>query len=84
MLHLALDVNNPHVHDIAVFAVSEHNKEAKEHLTLVNVVVAGVNYKLLLVTKNEKGASARYEAVVWEKEWENFRKLISFKRLLKN
>ncbi|THU42933.1 hypothetical protein C4D60_Mb00t02400 [Musa balbisiana] len=79
-----VDVNNPHVHDIAVFAVSEHNKEAKEHLTLVNVVVAGVNYKLLLVTKNEKGASARYEAVVWEKEWENFRKLISFKRLLKN
>ncbi|THU43056.1 hypothetical protein C4D60_Mb00t10420 [Musa balbisiana] len=79
-----VDVNNPHVHDIAVFAVSEHNKEAKEHLTLVNVVLAGVNYKLLLVTKNEKGASARYEAVVWEKEWENFRKLISFKRLLKN
>ncbi|CAL9135759.1 unnamed protein product [Musa acuminata var. zebrina] len=85
-----VDVNNPHVHDIAVFAVSEHNKEAKEPLTLVNVVqaqsqvVAGVNYKLLLVAKNEKGASAGYEAVVWEKEWENFRKLTSFKRLLTN
>ncbi|URE36877.1 hypothetical protein MUK42_32744 [Musa troglodytarum] len=83
-----VDVNNPHVHDIAVFAVSEHNKEAKEHLTLVNVVkaqsqvVAGVNYKLLLVAKNEKGASGStrrwYEAVVWEKEWMNFEKLVSF------
>ncbi|URE37927.1 Cysteine proteinase inhibitor [Musa troglodytarum] len=85
-----VDVNNPHVHDITVFAVSEHNKEAKEHLTLVNVVkaqsqvVAGVNYKLLLVAKNEKGASGRYEAVVWEKEWENFRKLTSFNQLLNN
>ncbi|XP_009386947.2 cysteine proteinase inhibitor 1 [Musa acuminata AAA Group] len=85
-----VDVNNPHVHDIAVFAVSEHNKEAKEPLTLENVVqaqsqvVAGVNYKLLLVAKNEKGASAGYEAMVWEKEWENFRKLTSFKRLLTN
>ncbi|URE23586.1 Phloem filament protein PP1 [Musa troglodytarum] len=85
-----VDVDNPHVHDIAVFAVSEHNKEAKEHLTLVNVVkaqsqvVAGVNYKLLLVAKNEKGASGGYEAVVWEKEWETFRKLTSFKQLLNN
>ncbi|CAL9144412.1 unnamed protein product [Musa hybrid cultivar] len=89
LIQTPVDVNNPHVHDIAVFAVSDHNKEAKEHLTLVNMVKAQrqvvfrVNYKLLLVAKNEKGASAGYKAVVWEKERENFQKLISFKRLLK-
>ncbi|URE36876.1 hypothetical protein MUK42_32744 [Musa troglodytarum] len=26
----------------------------------------------------------QYEAVVWEKEWETFRKLTSFKQLLNN
>ncbi|URD95327.1 hypothetical protein MUK42_32521 [Musa troglodytarum] len=35
-----VDVNNPHIHDATVFTVSEHGKEAKEHLTLVNVAKA--------------------------------------------
>ncbi|URE32559.1 hypothetical protein MUK42_13057 [Musa troglodytarum] len=34
------------------------------------------------MTKNEMDASARYEAVVWEKEWMNFQKLVSFNLLV--
>ncbi|CAL9062905.1 unnamed protein product [Musa banksii] len=65
-------------------AISDHKQETNEHLTWDKVVkgetqlVSGLQYKLLVMTKNEMDVSARYEAVVWEKEWMNFRKLVSF------
>ncbi|KAH7545330.1 cysteine proteinase inhibitor 1 [Ziziphus jujuba] len=77
------NLNDPHVQGIAEFAVSEYNKQSKAELKLDKVVkgetqvVSGTNYRLVLAVKN--GAkSERYQAVVWEKPWENFKKLTSF------
>ncbi|GMN36563.1 hypothetical protein TIFTF001_006112 [Ficus carica] len=77
------DLNAPHVKEIANFAVSLHNKQSKASLKLTRIVsgetqvVAGTNYLLILAVTNKKAAE-RYEAVVWEKEWEHFRNLTSF------
>lgn len=78
------DVNDPHVQEIAKFSVSEHNKLANTRLAFSKVVkgetqvVAGINYRLVVKAK-DGGTMATYEAVVWEKAWEGFRKLTSFK-----
>ncbi|KAG6525226.1 cysteine proteinase inhibitor 1-like [Zingiber officinale] len=78
------DLQDPHVIDIAKFAVDEHNKEATSQLRLVSVVkgetqvVAGMNYRIILKAGVVGAKVNVYEAVVWEKEWEKFRKLISF------
>ncbi|RRT59205.1 hypothetical protein B296_00014443 [Ensete ventricosum] len=82
------DLKDPHVREIAEFAVSEHNMLEKTNLTLRKVeggesqVVAGMNYRLVLEVRDGSGASARYEAVVWEKTWEHFRKLTSYRKLV--
>ncbi|KAK1285062.1 Cysteine proteinase inhibitor 5 [Acorus calamus] len=79
------DVNDPHVREIGLYAVTENNKRTGDHISLDRVlsgesqVVAGINYRLL-ISVNQDGASAvKYRAVVWEKEWEGFRNLTSFK-----
>ncbi|KAK9267188.1 hypothetical protein L1049_009608 [Liquidambar formosana] len=80
------NVSDPHVREIGEFAVTEHNKEAKEELAFESVVkgetqlVSGTNYRLVLAAK-DGGASNNYEAVVWEKIWTGFRNLTSFKRV---
>ncbi|EHA8586682.1 cysteine proteinase inhibitor 1 [Cocos nucifera] len=77
------NVNDAHVQEIAKFAVSEHNKLANTRLAFSKVVkgetqvVSGINYRLVVEAKNG-GTTAKYEAVVWEKAWEGFRKLTSF------
>ncbi|XP_065022666.1 cysteine proteinase inhibitor 1-like [Musa acuminata AAA Group] len=82
------DLKDPHVREIAEFAVSENNKLEKTNLTLRKVeggetqVVAGTNYRLVLEVRDGSGASARYEAVVWEKPWESFKQLASFHKLV--
>ncbi|WOK92403.1 cysteine proteinase inhibitor 1 isoform X2 [Canna indica] len=79
------DINDPHVKEIAQFAVSEHNKVENSGLALSKVmkgetqVVSGTNYRLLIDVQDPTGASAQYVAVVWEKPWEKFRQLTSFK-----
>ncbi|XBI66212.1 cysteine proteinase inhibitor-like [Triticum urartu] len=69
---------------LARFAVSEHNNKANALLEFENVVkvkkqtVAGtMHYITIRVT--EGGAKKLYEAKVWEKPWENFKKLEEFK-----
>ncbi|XP_010542197.1 PREDICTED: cysteine proteinase inhibitor 5 [Tarenaya hassleriana] len=75
------DVSDPHVVEIAKYAVEEHNKQSKTDLKLDRVVsgqtqvVAGTNYKLIIAASDGKS----YEAIVWEKPWEHFRKLTSFR-----
>ncbi|KAJ9184648.1 hypothetical protein P3X46_004352 [Hevea brasiliensis] len=77
------NLKDPHVVEIGQFAVEEYNKRSNAHLTLVKLVkgeqqvVSGMNYRLILAVKEGK-ASKKYEAVVWEKTWENFRNLTSF------
>ncbi|CAB4275645.1 unnamed protein product [Prunus armeniaca] len=95
------NISDPHVKEIAEFAVSEYNKQAqgKNKLVFQSVirgetqVVAGIKYRLVISAKNESSAVSNptaaaaagdnYEAVVWEKSWEHFRQLISFRKLAK-
>nr|GME01933.1 cysteine proteinase inhibitor 1-like [Ipomoea batatas] len=80
------DPKAPQVVEIAKFAVDRHNEEAKANLQFESViegqsqVVAGMNYKLVIAAK-DGGAGNKYEAVVWDKPWEKFRQLTSFKQL---
>ncbi|KAK0595842.1 hypothetical protein LWI29_014597 [Acer saccharum] len=78
------DLSDPHVKEIAEFAVAEYNKQSKAGLVLKSLVsgetqvVSGTNYRLVLVAAKE-AATNRYEAVVWEKSWLHYRNLTSFK-----
>uniref|UniRef100_A0A251UVP8 Putative cystatin n=1 Tax=Helianthus annuus TaxID=4232 RepID=A0A251UVP8_HELAN len=79
------DVTDPTVVDIAKFAVDEHNKEAHASLKFVKVVkgekcqvVAGMNYNVT-ITAADGGAGKNYVALVWNKPWEKFMQLVSFK-----
>ena len=80
------NVSDPHVQEIGKFAVTEHNKKATASLKFQSVVsgetqvVAGTNYRLVIAAA-DGGASNKYEAVVWEKSWMDFRSLTSFKRV---
>ena len=75
--------NDPHVAEIAEYAVTEYDKRSGANLKLVKVVkgetqvVAGINYRLVLKAK-DGSKTTDYEAVVWEKAWEHFRNLTSF------
>ncbi|WMV35655.1 hypothetical protein MTR67_029040 [Solanum verrucosum] len=77
--------NNPEYQDLARFAVQDYNKKEKAHLEFVenlNVkeqVVAGMMYYITLVAIDDAGKKKIYEAKIWVKEWENFKKVIEFK-----
>ncbi|KAL4309619.1 hypothetical protein GQ457_01G043460 [Hibiscus cannabinus] len=77
------NIADPHVTEIAEFAVGEYNRESKASLKLDKVVkgdtqvVAGMNYRLVLKAKDGK-AEKTYQAVVWERAWENYKNLTSF------
>ncbi|OAY68172.1 Cysteine proteinase inhibitor 5 [Ananas comosus] len=79
------DVGEAHVREIGEYAVAEHDRETGAGLAFVRVlrgetqVVAGINYRLVLQTNNNAAGSECYEAVVWEKAWQGFRKLTSFR-----
>ncbi|KAG5011310.1 hypothetical protein JHK87_019825 [Glycine soja] len=76
------NINDPHVTEIANFAVTEYDKQSGEKLKLVKVikgdlqVVAGLNYRLSLTASD----SNNYQAIVYEKAWarEHYRNLTSF------
>lgn len=78
------NVNDPSVTEIGAFAVAEYDKTSNADLKFIAVVkgetqvVAGIKYRLIVEAK-DRSVVKRYEAVVWEKAWENFRKLTSFK-----
>ncbi|KAK1269825.1 hypothetical protein QJS04_geneDACA005236 [Acorus gramineus] len=79
--------NDKEVEEIGSFAVEEHNKEANAGLSFVRVVggrtqvVSGTNYDLTISAKDVAGVLGTYEALVWVKPWENFKKLTSFKKV---
>ncbi|XP_011095952.1 cysteine proteinase inhibitor 5-like [Sesamum indicum] len=79
---------DPEVVAIANFAVTEHNKEAKTTFAFESVVkgetqvVAGTNYRLDIAVKDGSAAdSKQYRALVWDKPWQKFRKLLSFEEI---
>ncbi|KAK4744244.1 hypothetical protein SAY87_010556 [Trapa incisa] len=78
------DINDPYIKEIAGFAVNEYNKQALASLKFAKVtsgesqVIAGTNYRLIIAAID--GTTTRnYEAIVWDKPWEHFRQLTSFK-----
>ncbi|CAL5199589.1 unnamed protein product [Lathyrus oleraceus] len=77
------DINDPHVIEIANFAVTQYDKQSGAKLKFNKVikgesqVVAGTNYHLTL-SAGEGSVSKIYEAVVYEKLWLHFRNLTSF------
>ncbi|KAK7410980.1 hypothetical protein VNO78_02267 [Psophocarpus tetragonolobus] len=81
------DVKDPHVVEIANYAVTEYDKRSGAKLKLLSVVkgetqvVAGTNYHLVLETTND-AATKNYRALVLEKPWLHFRNLTSFEPLL--
>ncbi|PRQ29133.1 putative Cystatin domain-containing protein [Rosa chinensis] len=86
-----VNINDPEVKEIAEFAVSEFNKESGKTLVFQKVVsglgqdVAGVTYDLVIAVRDESLPSSpivNYACYVWERSWENFRKLESFHQVL--
>ncbi|MED6157106.1 hypothetical protein PIB30_020262 [Stylosanthes scabra] len=80
------NLGDPHVLEIAKFAVTEYNKQSGASLNLEKVikgdtqVVAGTNYRLILsASSGGSSGTSNYEAIVWEKPWQNFKSLTSFK-----
>ncbi|XP_009629445.1 cysteine proteinase inhibitor 1-like [Nicotiana tabacum] len=80
------NITDPEVVEIGKFAVNEHNKEAKTKLEFEKImngesqVVAGINYRLVIAAK-DGGEPHQYMAEVWDKPWEKYRNLTSFKDL---
>ncbi|CAK8564448.1 unnamed protein product [Lathyrus sativus] len=80
------NINDPHVIEVAKFAVTQYDKQSGAKLKFNKVikgesqVVAGTNYRLTL-SAGVGSVSKIYEAVVWEKSWLHFRNLTSFKPL---
>ncbi|KAI3802688.1 hypothetical protein L1987_30829 [Smallanthus sonchifolius] len=78
------DVTHPMVVAIGKFAVTEHNKVDHASLKFTKVVkgetqvVAGMNYNLT-ITAVDGSVEKNYVALVWDKPWEKFRQLVSFK-----
>ncbi|KAG8388896.1 hypothetical protein BUALT_Bualt02G0173000 [Buddleja alternifolia] len=81
--------HNPHIIDLARWAVDEYNKEHKTSLKFVKVdyaaqqVVSGMMYYITLEAANG-GLMGVYEAKVWEQAWISSRKLVEFKQILPN
>jgi hypothetical protein len=77
--------NNLEIDELAKFAVSEHNNQEtnapkKSFSKVVSAhtqVVQGTMYHLLIEVE-EENKPKHYEAKVWVKTWEHFKKLESF------
>ncbi|GMI93263.1 hypothetical protein HRI_002995600 [Hibiscus trionum] len=80
------DIKDPHVIEVAEFAVDEYNKQVNSSLKLVVVVngetrvASGTNYWLFLQATGRAG-KRMYRAFVWEKAWKRLKQLISFEPL---
>ncbi|WP_438295931.1 cystatin domain-containing protein [Streptomyces sp. HUAS TT7] len=78
--------DDPEVVKAAAFAVAEHDRQSGQRLALGQVVdadeqiVAGTRYILTIEAAGPSG-TARYEAQVWVKPWENSRQLTDFRAL---
>ncbi|KAK4719722.1 hypothetical protein R3W88_018060 [Solanum pinnatisectum] len=71
--------NSPEFQDFARFAIQDYNKkEFVENLNVKEQVVAGMMYYITLAAINV-GKNKIYEAKIWVKEWEDFRKIVEFK-----
>ena len=78
------DINDPFVQELGGWAVAEHVKEANDGLKLSKVVSgdqkvgSGMNYRLVIHALGRDGKGASYKALVYDQEWSNTRRLLSF------
>lgn len=78
------DINDPHVQELGGWAVAEHVKKANDGLKFSKVVsgdqqvVSGINYRLVIDALSRDGKGASYKALVYEQNWTNTRRLLSF------
>ena len=56
--------------------------EFVENLNVKEQVVAGIMYYITLAATDDVGKKKIYEAKIWVKEWEDFKKVIEFKLLI--
>jgi hypothetical protein len=92
-LHIALEdgwepiknINDQHIKDLGIWAVSEFLKTANCKITFNKVVsgmeqvVSGMNYELVINASDvPTGKPGNYTARLYEQEWTKTRKLISF------
>ncbi|XP_028755023.1 cysteine proteinase inhibitor 5-like, partial [Neltuma alba] len=71
------NIEEPHVTEIANFAVEEYDKRNGVKLKLEKVV-KGETQVVATTKDGSSSATKNYEAVVREKPWEHFRNLTSF------
>ncbi|XP_047326313.1 cysteine proteinase inhibitor 1-like [Impatiens glandulifera] len=83
------DLKDSKIVEIGKYAISEHNNKANTTLEFNSVVkgdtqvVTGTNYRLVIAAK-DGGEVGNYLAIVWDKPWEKFRELTSFRNFLTN
>ena len=74
------NLDDPYVQEIAKFAITEHDKETKDHLELVKVlkgefqVVSEINYRLTISTND----THHYETVIFDNKRMHQRSLTFF------
>ncbi|KAL5705298.1 hypothetical protein ACHQM5_023622 [Ranunculus cassubicifolius] len=73
------DVKDAHVQEVAKFAVTEHNKQDKTNLRYDSVVKG----QMQVVHKVRGNTVNNYLGEVYEKAWEGYMNLTSFKALLR-
>uniref|UniRef100_A0A0E0KAD3 Cysteine proteinase inhibitor n=1 Tax=Oryza punctata TaxID=4537 RepID=A0A0E0KAD3_ORYPU len=80
------DIGDPHIQELGRWAITENNRVSpSDELTFHRVtggeqqVVSGMNYRLdIEAASGGDDVTGSYRAVVFEQEWSNTRKLISF------
>ncbi|BAS82903.1 Os03g0210200, partial [Oryza sativa Japonica Group] len=80
------NIDDPHIQELGRWAITENNRVSpSDELTFHRVtggeqqVVSGMNYRLEIEAASGGGdVTGSYGAVVFEQEWSNTRKLISF------
>ncbi|KAM0828217.1 hypothetical protein ACQ4PT_012171 [Festuca glaucescens] len=78
------DMDDPEIQAIGLWAVTEHVKHAGDGLKFKKVLsgsqqlVAGQNYRLVIVAVNGDFREGKYNAEVFDQSWTKTRKLTSF------
>ncbi|KAJ3697804.1 hypothetical protein LUZ61_001509 [Rhynchospora tenuis] len=81
------NITDSDVQELGSYAVSEHNRQSGDNLEFHQVVsgetqvVGGVNYRLVIEAGDAEGNEGLFQAVVYERAWEGYRELTSFKQV---
>ncbi|CAL5061975.1 unnamed protein product [Urochloa decumbens] len=80
-----IDINDPDIQELGRWAVAEHVKQAKDGIKFNKLVngkqqVSGVvSFDFIIDAWNSDGKDAKYEALLYLRDWRDKRTLLSFK-----